>query len=213
MSLIPQKAPDYPGYEFAFYMKTSTEVGGDYYDFFPQDDGSLYVVVGDATGHGLNAGMMVSITKAGLYASDFNEPNITTARLNQTIKSIDLGTTRMSLNMTKINGSSLNFTSAGMPPGYIYNNEKNESKELLIPGLPLGSMKNLKFKSSNFKMNKGDAFVLISDGLPECVNPNGNMLDYEAVEKCVKKNGDKSAQGIIDFSCGSWRNMDGWPDE
>jgi sigma-B regulation protein RsbU (phosphoserine phosphatase) len=85
-----------------------------------------------------------------------------------------------------------------MPPGYVYNNEKNESKELLIPGLPLGSMKNLKFKSSNFKMNKGDAFVLISDGLPECVNLNGDMLDYEAVEKCVKKNGDKSAQGIID---------------
>ena len=36
MSLIPQAAPDYPGYEFAFFMKTSTEVGGDYYDFFPQ---------------------------------------------------------------------------------------------------------------------------------------------------------------------------------
>ena len=64
MSLIPQAAPNYPGYEFAFFMKTSTEVGGDYYDFFPQDDGSIYVVVGDATGHGLNAGMMVSITKS-----------------------------------------------------------------------------------------------------------------------------------------------------
>jgi len=198
MSLIPQKAPEYPGYEFAFYMKTSTEVGGDYYDFFPQDDGSMYVVVGDATGHGLNAGMMVSITKAGLYASDFNEPNKTTSRLNQTIKSIDLGTTRMSLNMTRINGNSIDFTSAGMPPGYVFNKEKSDSTELLVPGLPLGSMKNLKFKSSSFEMNKGDAFILISDGLPECSNHNGDMLDYQAVEKCVKENGDKNAQGIID---------------
>tara|TARA_E500000178_G_scaffold301773_1_gene310861 strand:- start:897 stop:4259 length:3363 start_codon:yes stop_codon:yes gene_type:complete len=198
MSLIPQKAPEYPGYEFAFYMKTSTEVGGDYYDFFPQDDGSMYVVVGDATGHGLNAGMMVSITKAGLYASDFSEPNKTTSRLNQTIKSIDLGTTRMSLNMTRINGDSIEFTSAGMPPGYVFNKERSDSTELLVPGLPLGSMKNLKFKSSSFEMKKGDAFILISDGLPECSNHNGDMLDYQEVEKCVKENGDKNAQGIID---------------
>ena len=198
MSLIPQNAPDYPGYEFAFYMKTSTEVGGDYYDFFPQDDGSLYVVVGDATGHGLNAGMMVSITKAGLHGSIFTKPSIITSRLNQTIKSIDLGTTRMSLNMTRIEGEKLEFTSAGMPPGYIFKNKKNTSEELLVPGLPLGSMKNLKFQSSSFNLKKGDAFVLISDGLPECVNPKGEMLDYLAVEDCVKKNGDNNAQGIID---------------
>ena len=198
MSLIPQAAPNYPGYEFAFFMKTSTEVGGDYYDFFPQDDGSIYVVVGDATGHGLNAGMMVSITKAGLYASDFSKPSITTSRLNQTIKSIDLGTTRMSLNMTRIKDDSLVFTSAGMPPGYLFNHSNLSIEELLVPGLPLGSMKNLKFQSHAFKMNKGDAFVLISDGLPECENPKGAMLDYPKVEECVKKNGDKSAQGIID---------------
>ena len=68
----------------------------------------------------------------------------------------------------------------------------------MVPGLPLGSMKNLKFQSHAFKMNKGDAFVLISDGLPECENPKGAMLDYPKVEDCVKKNGDKSAQGIID---------------
>ena len=65
MSLIPQSPPEHPDYDIALHMKTSTEVGGDYYDFFPQEDGSMYVVCGDATGHGLNAGMMVSITKSG----------------------------------------------------------------------------------------------------------------------------------------------------
>ena len=119
MSLIPQTAPEHPDYDFAFHMKTSTEVGGDYYDFFPQDDGSLYIVVGDATGHGLNAGMMVSITKAGLYGASFDTPTKTINRLNHAIKSIDLGTMRMSLNMTKIHNGSFAFTSAGMPPGYV----------------------------------------------------------------------------------------------
>ena len=74
MSLIPQTPPEHPDYDIALHMKTSTEVGGDYYDFFLQDDGSMYVVCGDATGHGLNAGMMVSITKAGLYGSNFDTP-------------------------------------------------------------------------------------------------------------------------------------------
>ena len=145
MSLIPQAAPNYPGYEFAFFMNFNWG-RRDYYDFFPQDDGSIYVVVGDATGHGLNAGMMVSITKAGLYASDFSKPSITTSRLNQTIKSIDLGTTRMSLNMTRIKNDSLVFTSAGMPYN-IYLITEIKCRRIIGSILPLGSMKNLKFKS------------------------------------------------------------------
>lgn len=198
MSLIPQNPPDFNGYEFALHMKTSTEVGGDYYDFFPQENNDLFVVCGDATGHGLNAGMMVSITKAGLFGSDFDDPGVTTTRLNQTIKAIDLGTTRMSLNMAKFKNGSFEFTSAGMPPAYLYRGKSKVVEEILIPGLPLGSMKNATFDSELFKFNIGDALILISDGLPECVDHQNQMLDYEAVKNCVEKNGHKSAEGIKD---------------
>ncbi len=198
MSLIPQSPPVHPDYEFALHMKTSTEVGGDYYDFFPQKDGSIYVVCGDATGHGLNAGMMVSITKAGLYGSDFDTPASTTTRLNQTIKAIDLGTTRMSLNMAKFHNGSFDFTSAGMPPAYLYKGEDGTVDEILVPGLPLGSMKKADFDLHSFNLLSKDALVLISDGLPECVNHDGEMLDYEPVKECIMENGNKSAQGIID---------------
>ena len=207
MSLIPQSPPEHPDYDIALHMKTSTEVGGDYYDFFPQEDGSMYVVCGDATGHGLNAGMMVSITKAGLYGSDFDTPATTTSRLNKTIKAIDLGTTRMSLNMAKFNNGSFDFTSAGMPPAYLYKHDSGEVDEILIPGLPLGSMKKADFDLHSFKLNSEDALILISDGLPECVNHEGEMLDYEPVKNCIADNGNKSAQGIIDALIGlgnSW---------
>ena len=198
MSLIPQSPPDHPDYDIALHMKTSTEVGGDYYDFFPQDDGSMYVVCGDATGHGLNAGMMVSITKAGLYGSDFDTPASTTTRLNRTIKAIDLGTTRMSLNMAKFNNGSFDFTSAGMPPAYLFKHETGDVDEILIPGLPLGSMKKADFDLHSFQLDSNDVLVLISDGLPECVNHEGEMLDYEPVKDCIAANGRKTAQGIID---------------
>jgi serine phosphatase RsbU (regulator of sigma subunit) len=139
MSLIPQSAPDHPDYDIALHMKTSTEVGGDYYDFFPQDDGSMYVVCGDATGHGLNAGMMVSITKAGLVSTPVESPAQITQNLNRTIKAIDLGTNRMSLNMTKIKNGTFEFTSAGMPPGYIYRHDDKSVEEILIPAIRLKS--------------------------------------------------------------------------
>ena len=198
MSLIPQSPPEHPDYDIALHMKTSTEVGGDYYDFFPQEDGSMYVVCGDATGHGLNAGMMVSITKAGLYGSNFDTPASTTTRLNRTIKAIDLGTTRMSLNMAKFHNGSFDFTSAGMPPAYLYKHSEKEVDEILVPGLPLGSMKKADFDLHSFNLESNDALVLISDGLPECVNHEGEMLDYEPVKECIAANGNKSAQGIID---------------
>ncbi|MCS5624315.1 MAG: hypothetical protein NZ748_00505, partial [Candidatus Marinimicrobia bacterium] len=84
--MLPKKMPDTPNFDIAAVIKTSTEVGGDYYDFFQQDDGSIYVVTGDATGHGMTAGMMVSITKAGLYGIPAIPTDQITNRLNRVIK-------------------------------------------------------------------------------------------------------------------------------
>ncbi|MFY8165635.1 MAG: triple tyrosine motif-containing protein, partial [Sediminibacterium sp.] len=64
--LLPKSMPVINHLDIAGYLRTSTEVGGDYYDFFEQPDGSLYAVCGDATGHGTPSGMLVSITKAGI---------------------------------------------------------------------------------------------------------------------------------------------------
>ena len=65
LDMLPKTTPDMLNLDIAATIQTASEVGGDYYDFFPQsNDESLYVVVGDATGHGMTAGMMVSITKA-----------------------------------------------------------------------------------------------------------------------------------------------------
>jgi sigma-B regulation protein RsbU (phosphoserine phosphatase) len=178
-------------------MKTSMEVGGDYYDYF-KNDKDLFIVCGDATGHGLNAGMMVSITKAGLYGLELNEPEKSLMKLNQAIKAIDLGKMRMSLNIAKFKGSKVSFSSAGMPPAYFFENQKNETKEILIPGLPLGSVKNADYDLFNFEMNQGDVLVLISDGLPECDNASGEMLDYKAVKNCIHENGKKSSKDILD---------------
>ena len=58
-------------------------------------------------------------------------------------------------------------------------------------------MKKADFDLHSFKLESSDALVLISDGLPECVNHDGKMLDYQAVKECILKNGNKTAQDIV----------------
>lgn len=64
LSMLPKELPALQNLDIAVYMKTATEVGGDYYDFNVSIDGTLTVVLGDATGHGMKAGTMVTTTKS-----------------------------------------------------------------------------------------------------------------------------------------------------
>ena len=69
LSMLPKELPNLPNLEIAAFMRTATEVGGDYYDFIVQENGVLNVAFGDATGHGLQAGTMVTLMK-GFFTSD-----------------------------------------------------------------------------------------------------------------------------------------------
>jgi hypothetical protein len=75
LSMLPQKIPQLPELDLAVYMKPATEVGGDYYDFHLGKDGALTVAVGDATGHGLKAGTMVTAMKS-LFMTLGHEPDL-----------------------------------------------------------------------------------------------------------------------------------------
>ncbi|MBL8205837.1 MAG: hypothetical protein JNM09_16505, partial [Blastocatellia bacterium] len=75
LSMLPKQLPQLPHLDLAAYMKTASEVGGDYYDFHLSDDGTLTIAVGDATGHGLKAGTLVSSVKS-LFVSLAYHPDI-----------------------------------------------------------------------------------------------------------------------------------------
>ena len=214
MKMLPKDPPKMLGLEIAAGIKTATEVGGDYYDWFPQNN-SLYVAVGDATGHGMTAGMMVSITKAGLMGTPPHiPPNEVTYGLNRTIKSIDLGKNKMAISIARFWEDRVEFTSAAMPPIYHYKSETNEVDEILLEGLPLGSFKGETYSLLSVETKPGDAYVFISDGLPEATNISEKMLGYKAVLECIKNNGKNSAEEIKQtlFDLGNaW--LDGVPNQ
>ena len=187
LRMIAKKIPDYEGMDIKAFMRTSTEVGGDYYDFFELEDGSFYAVCGDATGHGSQSGMMVSITKAGLASIESNSPDDILNRLNKVVRRVDTGRLRMSLSVCIFRNDKLYISAAAMPPAYLYSAETQSVEEIEIRNLPLGGLDNEQFELVEKSFNKGDILVLLSDGLPEAPDLEGNLLDYQPVMNCIEK--------------------------
>ena len=116
--MLPKSYPQIDGLSITAGLITSTEVGGDYYDFFESNDKnkSIHVICGDATGHGTAAGMMVSIIKSALNGLPNLPVNEILERLNNIVKKINLGRLRMSLNVAKIDKNEIQISAAAMPP-------------------------------------------------------------------------------------------------
>ena len=196
-SMLPKQLPTRADLDIATYIRSSTEVGGDYYDFFEKEEGVLVSVCGDATGHGVASGMMVSITKTALNGLSTWKPNIMLNNLNAVIKKVDLGIIRMSLNVIEIGKNEFTLSSAAMPPIYFYNAKEGKLEEFSNNGLPLGSFRNEAYESESRKFRKGDVLVQFSDGLPEAPNLSDDLYDYERMKTLVENSCHLPAQEII----------------
>jgi serine phosphatase RsbU (regulator of sigma subunit) len=206
-SMLPKENPIRSDLDIATYIRSSTEVGGDYYDFFPQVDGSIFSVCGDATGHGVTSGMMVSVTKAGLNGINPVKPHKILQRLNGVVKRIDLGTLRMSLNIAEITQDEIHLSSAAMPPIYLYKASTKSIEEFMNNGLPLGGFKDEEYVLETRNFESGDILVQLSDGLPEAPNSKGEMYDYERLKNLILSTVHLPSKEIIDVLM---KSVDEW---
>ena len=199
LSMLPKQLPMVPNLEIAVYMQTATEVGGDYYDFYLNENGGLTVVIGDATGHGLKAGTMVSVIKS-LFIANASQSDTKSffANCTRTIKQLHLGNLYMGLALIKIENDELLASVAGMPPIYIYRNETSKVEEIVLKGMPLGAVADFSYQDKRIKLHKEDVILLLSDGFPELFNERKEMFDYHRVKETFEKIGNLSPKKIID---------------
>ena len=199
LSLLPKKLPKLPNLDIAVYMKTATEVGGDYYDFHVGMDGTLTVVLGDATGHGMKAGTMVTAAKS-LFNSYAANPDIlvTFHEMSRCIKQMHFHMLSMCFAMLKISSSRLKMSSAGMPPIIIYRKDDRTVEEHVIKGMPLGTIDKFPYDVRETKLNKGDTLLMLSDGLPELHNDEKDMYGYKRVRNEFENVAEKSPEEIIE---------------
>ena len=215
-SLLPKSTPSTSIFDISTYLQSANEMGGDYYDFIEYEN-KLYSICGDATGHGVTSGIMVSVTKAGLNGVELESPSNMLSKLNQIVKKVNFGRIRMSLSVVKLEENAIEISSAAMPPYYLYKSKNNQLEEVLIPNLPLGGLSRTKYESNKHDFEIGDILVLMSDGLPELPNESNELLDYEAIYNEIFENIDKSAKQISNalLSLGKkWRtHLDDLPDD
>jgi serine phosphatase RsbU (regulator of sigma subunit) len=199
LAMLPKQLPILPNLDIAVYMQTATEVGGDYYDFHVEEDRALTAVIGDATGHGLKAGTIVTITKS-LFNSLASNKNIldTFSKISKVIKDMKFRQLSMCLMMIKIKGNQLLLSSAAMPPALIFRKKKNLVEEIELKGMPLGAMINFPYSIEERSLEGGDVMFLFSDGLPELVNSNEEMYGYDRIKKEFQSVGKQSIETIIE---------------
>jgi serine phosphatase RsbU (regulator of sigma subunit) len=202
LSMLPTKVPVVPNLVIAVFMKPATEVGGDYYDFKYNHNGTLTVAVGDATGHGMKAGTMVATIK-GLFSAEAAESDIIPFfnKCNSIIRDMHLGNLYMAMLLVKIEDRKLVFSSAGMPPVLIYREKSKEVEELKLRAMPLGGAKDFIYSQKETSLYTGDTLLLMSDGFPELFNKQKEMLDYERAKEIFGNAATQTPEKIIEDLC------------
>jgi serine phosphatase RsbU (regulator of sigma subunit) len=199
LSLLPKCITGLQNYDFCFEMHPATEVGGDYYDYSISETGEISIAIGDATNHGMKAGMMVSIMKS-LFISHIDQMEITDFlnHCSKTIKQMNLKNLFMALMIVKIKDNTLRISSAGIPPLLIYRKESGEIEEIKIKGMPLGSLESFPYQVVETELNVGDVVLMMTDGLAELFNEERKSFGIERIKNTFLTHHDQSVNYIVE---------------
>ncbi|MBD3178288.1 MAG: SpoIIE family protein phosphatase [Candidatus Latescibacteria bacterium] len=198
-SLLPQFDPEFPGYEIAARSLAAESVGGDFYDYQKLDEDLLAFSIGDASGHGLPAALLVRDVVIGLRIGIEKEMKISSIvkKLNDVISRSRLSTKFVSMFFGELeeNGT-LVYVNAGHPRPVIIK-EKSEV-ELATGGSILGPVIDNPFMRGFAFIDPGDVLVMLTDGILERRNYNNEMFGKEKVVEMVRERRDQPASKIVD---------------
>jgi len=171
--LVPERIEEIPGFRIETAYLPAKEVGGDFYQFLPANDGSLLVVVGDVSGKGLDAAMLVAVIIGALGDGDRREPAAVLSRLNGRL----IGKTRGGFvtcccALFRADGT-VEIANAGHIPPYMQGCELE-----LAAGPPLGIIEDACYESTTLPSGTG-AITFFSDGVVEATSGTGELLGFE----------------------------------
>jgi sigma-B regulation protein RsbU (phosphoserine phosphatase) len=197
----PASAPQVPGYELQGISFPCYEIGGDYYDFIQRDNGKLIVALGDVSGKGPAAALLMSSLHAAVHAHSDTHSSLakTIGAVNRYLVESIPANRFVTLFYAELDpkDGSLAFLNAGHNPPLIVHTG-GTMEQLAAGGLPLGIMANADFREGKTRLHPGDVLVIYSDGVSEAVNPQGEEFGPTRLYEVVARNLDASAAGIRD---------------
>jgi serine phosphatase RsbU (regulator of sigma subunit) len=197
----PTAPPVVPGYEFQGISFPCYEIGGDYYDFIQRDDGRLVIALGDVSGKGTAAALLMSSLHAAIHAQTGSHDTLveTISAVNRYLAENIPPNRFVTLFYAELDPESgaLSFLNAGHNPPLIVH-AAGTVEQLASGGLPLGIKANADYREGRTTLQKGDVLCIYSDGVTEAASPNGEEFGPTRLYEVVSRNVDASAAGIRD---------------
>jgi serine phosphatase RsbU (regulator of sigma subunit)/predicted ester cyclase len=184
---LPKEVPTLEGWQISPYYQPAREVGGDFYDFHLLPEGRLGLVVGDATGKGVPAALVMSTTcgMLRLAAQSHTSP----AEMLQGVNEVLFPNIPTNMFVTcfyailEPNSGRLSYANAGHDLPYLHRN--GEAEELRARGMPLGLMPGMSYEEKETIVHSGQAALLYSDGLVEAHDPEGDMFGFPRLRTLI----------------------------
>lgn len=205
--VLPKEAPEAPGLDIVAKTRSAAEVGGDTFDFVSSPDANqLFVYIGDVTGHGVPAGlimMMVDTLVTAMVSRGVDNGRDlivnTNALLTPRISS-RLFMTSVMLRWDK-QAQKMYYTGAGHEHVLVYRKKSETVEAIKSGGIALGMVPDVSkiAKETEIPLEIGDSVVLFTDGISEAKNKTGEMFEVDGLVASLKKHGYRpSAEGIFD---------------
>src|ERR687897_130810 len=213
---LPESVPELEGWQITPFYQPAREVGGDFYDFFELPEGRLGLVVGDATGKGVSAALVMASARSMLraVARASNSPGDVLRRVNDPLAT-DIPPNMFVTCFYAIldpESGSLTYANADHDVPYLYRNSAAE--ELRARGMPLGLMPGMSYEEKEVALDAGETALFYSDGLVEAHDPKGEMFGFPRLRALVAEHGGGRAlgafflEGLYTFVGGGWGQED-----
>jgi serine phosphatase RsbU (regulator of sigma subunit) len=217
-AFLPKEVPTLEGWQISPLYQPAKEVGGDFYDFHSLSGGRLGLVVGDATGKGVPAALVMSTTcgmlRAVSQASHSSSPGEMLRRVNEAlVPSIpsNMFVTCFYAVLDPKSGS-LRYANAGHDVPYLH--RSGVAEEMRARGMPLGLMPGMSYEEQEIVLDFGEAALFYSDGLVEAHHPNGEMFGFPRLRALVAEHALKESleeallEELYSFVGEGWKQED-----
>jgi predicted ester cyclase len=217
---LPKEVPQLEGWQISPFYQPAREVGGDFYDFHLLSEGRLGLVVGDATGKGVPAALVMSTTcgmlQLAAQALGSPSPGEVLAQVNETLFA------RIPSNMFVTcfyavldpESGSLSYANAGHDPPYM-RRSNDDAEELRARGMPLGLMAGMGYEEQGASLSEGESVLFYSDGLVEAHDPEGEMFGFPRLRALIAQHGEEEGalgnflmEELYSFTGEGWEQED-----
>jgi hypothetical protein len=194
--LIPEETPAIPGFTIRSVYKPFGEVGGDFFQILPLPDGGVLIVIGDVSGKGMPAAMMVSLLVGTLHAliETTTSPGKLLAGLNRLVQGRSHGGFTTCLILRVEQYGAVTFANAGHISPY-----RNRMEIECENGLPLGLVAGTAYAEARFELKSGEQLTLVTDGVVEARNEDGELFGFERTATLSANSAEAIAQASQAF--------------